>query len=228
MPPNAHVLDNLGWHALTSHHARFASGTQLAKRYPADIIALAALADHSEAALRDLAQIVPQDEQIALLEANLPSSIPGWTIHETFAANQMVCQQPLPPIEPTVKIVNLGASDVADMLQLVELTRPGPFSARLMELGNYIGIRQDDQLIAMAGQRIHLTGYQEISTVCTHPEHQGKGYARLLVNWLVNSIWGRGEIPFLHVLPTNTRAIELYEKLHFHERCSIQGVFISR
>jgi len=74
----------------------------------------------------------------------------------------------------------------------------------------------------------HVPGYREISTVCTHPDHQGKGYAGLLVSSLANEIWQTGEIPFLHVLSDNTRAQRLYEKLHFHKRCELQLRLMTR
>ncbi len=225
---NTHVLDNILWHSLNAYHARFATGTPLAKRYPPDLLGgIVTTRDHSQAAFHDLAQIVQPGEQVALLEAHPPTEIPGWTIHDRFSFPQMVSESPLPPVESTDQSASLGLPDVDDMLQLVELTQPGPFYRRSIELGDFIGIRQNGQLIAMAGQRAHPPGYTEISGVCTHPDHQGKGYARLLVSQLVNTIRARGEVPFLHVDPSHTRSIELYKRLGFQERCYMTIITLS-
>jgi predicted GNAT family acetyltransferase len=208
----AHVLDNLGWHALNLHHAHFAIGSGRAKRYPGDVGFLAALADHSDSAYRDLAQIVLPGDPIALFETQPP----------------VVCDQSVPEPASTVDVVTLTTADVPEILHLIELTHPGPFLPRTIEMGNYLGIRQQGRLIAMAGERLYPPGYCEISAVCTHPDHQGKGYARQMVSRLVNQNWQRGDVPFLHVAPQNTSAIRLYETLHFRVRGEQRATVLSR
>ncbi len=74
--------------------------------------------------------------------------------------------------------------DVPEMVALAELTKPGPFGTRTRELGEYLGIRKTKRLVAMAGERLHLPGYTEVSAVCTHPDFQGRGYARELMSIL--------------------------------------------
>ena len=69
--------------------------------------------------------------------------------------------------------------------------------------------------MAMAGERLKVPGYTEVSAVCTHPDHTGKGYARMLMREIMRGIRDRGEIPFLHVRSENTRAIGVYERLGF-------------
>jgi predicted GNAT family acetyltransferase len=101
------------------------------------------------------------------------------------------------------------------MLSLVALTDPGPFRARTIQLGNYLGLRQAGELIAMAGERYHLPGYVEISAVCTHPDHRGRGLATRLIRAVVAGIEQRGEQAFLHTGATNLTAIRLYESLGF-------------
>ena len=68
------------------------------------------------------------------------------------------------------------------MMHLVELTKPGPFAVRTIALGSYIGIRDRGQLVAMAGERLRFDGFTEISGVCSHPDHRGRGYPSLLVS----------------------------------------------
>ncbi len=116
------------------------------------------------------------------------------------------------------EIVELTAAHATEMIELTALTKPGPFDKRTHELGRYIGIFREGKLVAMAGERLKVPGYTEVSAVCTHPEHTGHGYARLLMNDVMQGIRQRGEIPFLHVREGNARAIELYERLGFRRR----------
>ena len=103
------------------------------------------------------------------------------------------------------------------MLALVERTRPGPFLPRTIELGTYLGVRDDGVLVAMAGERLHPPGWTEISAVCTDPAARGRGLATRLVRALVHGIRARGEQPFLHAAADNP-AIGLYESLGFRHR----------
>jgi predicted GNAT family acetyltransferase len=114
--------------------------------------------------------------------------------------------------------IPLGGADVAEMMELVARTDPGPFLARTIELGDYIGIRRDGALVAMAGERFRLAEWAEISAVCTSPDHRGEGLASGLVRALIARIRLRSQLPILHVLGTNTGAIRLYEGLGFRVR----------
>lgn len=111
--------------------------------------------------------------------------------------------------------VLLTTDDVPEMTDLARRTRPGPFRPRTIELGTYLGIRHDDRLVAMAGERLRLPGHTEISAVCTDPDHRGRGLATRLVLALVQQIRDRGETPILHADGRNTTAIRLYERLGF-------------
>ena len=64
----------------------------------------------------------------------------------------------------------------------------------------------------MAGERLKIPGYTEVSAVCTHPDHTGQGLARALMTEVMRRILSRGETPFLHVREANVRAIELYRQ----------------
>jgi predicted GNAT family acetyltransferase len=114
------------------------------------------------------------------------------------------------------------------MLALVELTRPGPFLPRTIELGRYLGAFVDAQLVAMAGERMRLTGFTEVSAVCTHPDYLGRGYARRLIAELTNAILDGGELPFLHFAHENVRAKALYERLGFEFRADVQLHVVTR
>jgi predicted GNAT family acetyltransferase len=124
-------------------------------------------------------------------------------------------------------LVSLGPGDVQEMLELVSMTNPGPFAARTIELGAYVGIRHNGVLVAMAGERLHFTGWTEISSVCTAPTYRGRGMASLLVSALIAGIRRRSEDPFLHVIATNTAAIRLYERLGFSIRRNLTIAVVS-
>lgn len=113
----------------------------------------------------------------------------------------------------------LTADDVPAMLALVEQTRPGPFWDRTIEMGRYVGVRDGSgRLVAMAGERLRLPGFTEVSAVCTAPEARGRGLAELVVRDVAARIVERGDQPILHVAAGNAGAIRLYERLGFAVR----------
>ncbi len=111
-----------------------------------------------------------------------------------------------------VETVTLGTADVPAMMELTELTKPGPFTPRTHELGTFLGIRIDGQLVAMAGERMKPNNYTEMTAVCVHPAHRGRGYGQALLAAISRQIVARGEIPFLHVFSNNSSAIALYRR----------------
>jgi ribosomal protein S18 acetylase RimI-like enzyme len=121
-------------------------------------------------------------------------------------------------LRPDLEIVPLGGPDSVDMVELVALARPGPFTARTWQLGGYIGVRLDGRLVAMAGQRFRPTGWCEISAVATHPDHRRQGLAEHLVRVVAAGIVARGEVPLLHAAADNTDAVRLYEAMGFTHR----------
>ena len=107
------------------------------------------------------------------------------------------------------------------MVALTDVAFPGFFRSRTCEMGSYFGVRSEGRLIAMGGERLKLDGalksYPEISGVCTHPDHRGKGYAENLIWHLVKNHRRDGLVSWLHVSATNDRAIQLYLRMGFVE-----------
>ena len=210
----AHPLDYVIWRALTSRQRNVAEGDGLALRYLAPIAPFAAMLDVSTASFESLLRILPAGDQVALftLEEITPPS--SFSVIERGDVDQMVLAE-MRSYASSVPIVELDTKDVPDMLALVEATHPGPFGPRTIELGQFIGIRRDGMLVAMAGERMRLDGFTEISAVCVHPSCRGQGLAAELVSTLARSIASRAEISFLHVFNSNRAAIELYRKVGF-------------
>jgi predicted GNAT family acetyltransferase len=140
-----------------------------------------------------------------------------WTLVTTFDALQMVATDVL-VARPDPEAVVLGEADVEDLTDLVARTEPGPFRSQTWRMGTYLGLRVEGRLVAMAGERMRLPGWTEISAVCTDPDFRGQGLAARLIQSLAAAIRGRGERPMMHVLTTNTGAIRLYEHLGFSVR----------
>ncbi len=131
-------------------------------------------------------------------------------------------------VRPGPEAVVLTEAHRSSMLALTSLVFPGFFRARTVEMGRYIGIYHGRVLVAMAGERMCMEGYQEISAVCTHPEFIGRGYAQRLVAQLTNEILARGVTPFLHVHRDNARALSLYEYLGYRLRREVQLLSVTR
>jgi predicted GNAT family acetyltransferase len=217
-----HPLDNVIWKALTTRQAEFAEYFGQARRFIPEVSSLAALIEPTAKGYESLAALLAAG-QIVVLALQAPHQPrPGWTLVAGAPGLQMVCDDAGTPgatpssCEP--EFVELGAADAPEMMDLTALTKPGPFNKRTYELGTYLGIRRDGKLVAMAGERLKVPGYTEVSAVCTHPEHTGHGYARILMTEVMRRIRRRGETPFLHVREDNVRAIELYQRLGFGRR----------
>jgi ribosomal protein S18 acetylase RimI-like enzyme len=221
-----HPLDNPIWQALISTHARFAEIRNGARKFPNEVSVLAGFAKPTPENYDSLAALLRTDERVVLFLQHPPDPPAPWTVVSAGPLLQMVCEKytslPHKPRSNQAGFVPLTTADVPEMLALTKLTKPGPFGARTRELGDYFG------MAAMAGERLRLPGYTEISAVCTHPEHLGNGYASALIGMLMERIFSRGELPFLHVRPENARAIQVYEHLGFARRAILHVVVLRR
>ena len=197
-------LENPAYAALCGHHARLAQVSGRARRYPADVAPFLALPSQPSAQdWRDADELLGAGGYAAVghAAAELPD---GWRSPSAFELVQMVGEQVTGADCP--QATALGAADVPAMLELVAETEPGPFFTRTVELGAYLGIRRDEQLVATAGERLRFDGWTEISAVCTRREHRGEGLASQLVGALIAGIQRRSEQVFLHVLVREHRS----------------------
>ncbi len=209
-------LDNPAYAALSGAHARFAQIGGHALRYPADVAPFFALpTEPSREDWRGATEIVPPGTYVGMVHAG--ADVPEtWKTLRELEVVQMIGEHVNGVDAP--EAARLSADDVPEMLELVRQTDPGPFLERTIELGDYVGIRRDSQLVAMAGERLHFDGWTEISAVCTAPTYRGHGMASRLVGALIAGIQRRSERAFLHVLSNNANAICLYEELGFRVR----------
>jgi len=213
----SHVLDNPAWNALISGNKHLACGSGPIRYFDREVSPFAALEENSEENLIQLYDILPHSVLLFVtpIEMTFP---PQWNVLQHIHGLQMVYDTEVVPQEVTSPLFTLTDEHIPQMLELTKLTNPGPFAERTIDFGHYQGIFDGDKLVAMAGQRLHATNYAEVSAVCTHPDHTGKGHARQLLLSQIHRIKALSEIPFLHVRFDNTRAIKVYENLGFATR----------
>jgi ribosomal protein S18 acetylase RimI-like enzyme len=217
-----HPLDNVIWQALSTRQTEFAESSEKASRFVPEVSPLAGLREPTPEGYESLAELLPSEGTIALFLDTPYQDQCGWNLIAGAPLLQMVCEDGASLAKllsaSDAQLVELNAEHSAAMTELTALTKPGPFYKRTHDLGTFLGICRDGKLVAMAGERLKVPGYTEVSAVCTHPEHAGKGYARILMTEVMRRIRDRGETPFLHVRKDNERAIELYQRLGFSRR----------
>jgi ribosomal protein S18 acetylase RimI-like enzyme len=212
--PMRELLENVVWDGLCGSHAKYSVGTSVARRYAPGFPPIAAFADTGNP---DFAALAPFCEAGEHIYCDRWSGVvpPDWRVDAESTMVKMLWPAPMPPRDEAPDALPLGPAHLPQVLELVALTKPGPFGPRTIELGEYFGYFDGERLIAMAGERLQAGALHEISGVCTHPDHRGRGYARRLMIKLMRRQMQRGEMPFLHVMSDNLGARRLYEKMGF-------------
>ena len=218
-------LHNVFWGALNGPHAHLAAGTSSARRYARGFTPLLGFADPQAPDLAALLPFCEPGEQFYC--ADWTGVAPaGWKVALEAGMYRMAWDAELPPEATLPNAVTLRAEHADQAMQLATLTRPGPFGPRTLEMGEYLGVFDGDRLVAMAGERMQAPGLREVSGVCTHPDHQGRGLARQLMEQLIRRQLLRGERPFLHVMAGNADAVRLYQRMGFvvYRECPVRVV----
>jgi len=217
-------LDNPFWSSLHGRHRHLAQAAGEVARFPAAYAPFLGVADARVDAADALASLVAPDESVYLLGV-APRAPGGWRLEAFADLAQMACTSPIDVIDGP-DVIELTDTHRADVLALTALVYPHYFRPRTMELGRYFGIyiadeRGDGRLAAMIGERLGTDAHQEMSAICTHPDFNGRGYARRLTALLTNDVLAHGRTPFLHVSHANIRAKQLYEQLGYSHRRDI-------
>jgi ribosomal protein S18 acetylase RimI-like enzyme len=216
-----HVLDRPVWHSLVGPLAHLARREGSAVGFDPAISPFVGTEADGPDAWADLIRLVGPGGSGVIAGSPLP--VPdGLHVPLHIVGFQMVAEGWAPEADPA--FTELGVDDAADMLDLTDRTKPGPFQLRTPELGRYVGLRIDGRLVAMAGERFHPPGFTEISAVCTDPDFRGQGLAQRAMGTIGAGIVGRGETPILHVAGSNENAIRLYQRMGFVIRREIEFV----
>ncbi len=222
-----HPLDRPVWNTLTTKLAHLAEGGGRAWRMRPDYGPFVAAADASPDSLASMAVLIPAGGAAWTIEGDEAPPPPGTEVRFRGLYHQMIAEAVVRP-DPPFAMVQLGEADAPEMLALATLTVPGPFVRPTHRIGAFYGVKQEGRLVAMAGERMQLDGFTEVSGVCTHPDHRGRGYAGALMREVAHRILARDEAPFLHVNVQNAGAIALYESLGFRIRDSVTGMVLAR
>ena len=213
-------LENAVWHTLVGDLAHLAelapADDPRAARFDPSVSVFGAVGDEpDEQSWHALAELVGPNGAAVVFRADVTEPS-GWTTMARIEGLQMLGDAAAgEPFDASEGMVELGPDDVPEVLELIARTEPGPFEVRTIEAGTYFGIRRDDRLVAMAGQRLRCAGRVEISAVCTDADQRGKGLARRVVAAVVAAIRDEGAEPFLQVATGNDPARRLYESMGF-------------
>lgn len=219
-----HPLDRAVWNALTTRLSSFTTpeSDTRAVRIDPEVGVFLSAADasrESRARLTELARLHPGASLVEHADGPMADVLPdGIAVDRRIGLVQMTCVALTPGKAPVIAFETLTPADAPAMLALATLTRPGPFRSRTRELGPFIGVKQNGQLVAMAGRRLRLDGFTELSGVCTHPDHRGRGYAAALSRAVVGQIHASGEAAFLHAFADHEATIAFYRSLGFEVR----------
>jgi ribosomal protein S18 acetylase RimI-like enzyme len=204
------------WNALHSTHRHLAITLGLACKYPSGVAPFSALRENTPAAVADLLALLEPNEITYVVDPK-PPSIDGLSVEPGPLCLQMNFPPDAAPpaLRNDLAIEKLTCADAPAMVGLTDIAYPGYFRPQTCRMGRYYGVRQDGILVAMAGERLCPFPFREISGVCTHPEHRGKGYAAALMTRLLHDHRRTGALSALWVLSSNRQAIDLYRRIGF-------------
>jgi len=222
------LLYNPVYNALRSGDASLCFGTENVKYFDEQVSPFVGFRQDYNQGFDDLYDVLPAGRNILYATPQLIKEPEGWQVLAEIKGLQFVYAEGINSGDRSIKPVPLNNKNIEEMMQLAALTKPGPFGPRTIEFGHYHGIFENNQLVAMTGQRLHVANYTEISAVCTHPNHLGKGYAAALMLHQMNLIRSRGQQAYLHVRADNSRAISLYERLGFKVQRPMNFYFMKR
>ncbi|WP_343697211.1 GNAT family N-acetyltransferase [Flavobacterium sp.] len=208
-------LDNPVWNSLCESHKKFALDYNGTKFFNQDYCPFGGFSDHNST--------LEATEKYASLCENFfivgekPKIADTLKITKELVCLQMIIYEKI-QITFSDEIIKLTEEHAEELFNLVNLVQPGYFKPKTFLLGSYYGIFNDKKLVSVAGERMKMNAFTEVSAIVTHPDYTGKGYAKQLTSHVVNAVFDEGKTPFLHVVESNLGAIKLYEKLGFATR----------
>ncbi|PWR07776.1 GNAT family N-acetyltransferase [Micromonospora acroterricola] len=185
--------------------------TLLAFAAPADTAALAAL-------LAEVAPVLPA-RLYAHLSPGLTDALAGsFRLDSGGAHHRMALTDPVRLAAVRPAGVVLGAADLPQLRRLYAQAYPENwFDPRMLDTGQYLGVRAGGELAAVAGVHVWSPVYRvaALGNVTTHPRWRGRGLAAAVVAALCVRLRETVEHVTLNVRADNAAALRLYERLGF-------------
>lgn len=116
------------------------------------------------------------------------------------------------------RATRLSRDDLDDLVHFYRESHPGNwFDPRMLETGQYFGIRQGRKLVSVAGVHVFSGRYRvaALGNIATRPDWRGRGYGRAVTARLCQSLCRDVDHVGLNVKADNRAAVALYEKLGF-------------
>jgi ribosomal protein S18 acetylase RimI-like enzyme len=213
------LLGNPVYHSLLFNDSHLGYSAGHVRWFHEEVSPFAGFEEGYKNGFAELYELLPAGRKILYATPLSIAPPKGWQLLAAVNGLQFVFEGKKISEAPSFHPARLQPKHVDQMMALATLTEPGPFGRRTIEFGHYYGVFDEDKLVAMTGQRLHVQNFTEVSAVCSHPGYLGRGYATALVQHQMNLILSQGQIPFLHVRADNERAIAIYKRLGF----AVQG-----
>jgi len=129
-------------------------------------------------------------------------------LHDLSIIHQIDCSQ----------VVCLTHADLKDILKLYEESYPENwFNPRMLETGQYFGLRIQGNLVSIAGIHVYSAQYRvaALGNIATHSAHRNRGYSRLVTARPCQSLSTTVDHIGLNVKADNSAALSCYKKLGF-------------
>lgn len=118
----------------------------------------------------------------------------------------------------TSNVVPLSVANTTEIEQLYRLSYPDNwFELRMLETDNYFGIKQDKNLVSVAGVHVYSQQYKvaALGNITTHPQFRGRGLAKVVCAKLCQELLQTVTHIGLNVKVDNASAIACYSQLGF-------------
>ncbi|MEV0713704.1 GNAT family N-acetyltransferase [Asanoa sp. NPDC050611] len=177
---------------------------------------LLAFGPHTGVLLTGLVPLLPRTFYAHLSPGAGAALAPAYTrAHDGGPHHKMsLAGDPLGPAEGEP----LGPADLVELEALYAQAYPGNwFDRRMLETGQYVGIRRGGRLVAVAGVHVWSPTYRvsAIGNVTTHPAHRGRGLAQRVTAALCHRLRASTDVIALNVKADNAAAVAAYRRIGF-------------